>query len=326
MQSSTFKLTADDGASIHVYRWAPDPGGDGAAEPRAVLQIAHGMAEHAGRYARVAEALTAAGYLVYADDHRGHGLTAGDASRYGYFAPEDGWRRVVEDLYALNRHIADEHPGLPRFLLGHSMGSFMTQTYLYTHGDSIDGAILSGTTAGQSAPLIAGRAVAYVERLRVGPRGHSALLHRSSIGQYNRSFEPTRTEADWLSRDPVEVDKYVADPACGFDMTVQGWIDVFDGMIANTDAANVAKVPKSLPVHIFAGSEDPVGRFGAGVRAAADMYRKAGLGDVSMRLYEGGRHEMFNETNRDEVFRDLIHWLDATLDKRAAQNEHAARG
>ncbi|MGD8860170.1 MAG: alpha/beta hydrolase [Myxococcales bacterium] len=322
MQSSTFNLTADDGTPIHVYRWAPD----GDAEPRAVVQIAHGMAEHGGRYAPVAEALTAAGYLVYADDHRGHGVTAGDPSSYGYFAPEHGWRRVVEDLHALNRHIASEHPGLPRFLLGHSMGSFMTQTYLYTHGDSIDGAILSGSSAPQAAAAIGGRGVAYVERLRLGPKGHSALLQRASIGEYNRRFKPNRTDADWLSREPAEVDKYLADPACGFDMTVQGWIDLFDGMLANADADNLAKVPASLPIYIFSGSQDPVGRFGAGVRAAADMYRKAGVTDLSVRLYEGGRHEMFNETNRDEVCRDLIDWLDATLDKRAAQAERAARG
>jgi alpha-beta hydrolase superfamily lysophospholipase len=308
MTFSVKRLARDDGTSIAVYQWPPP-----SASIRGAVQIAHGLAEHAARYDRVAEALTRAGYAVYASDHRGHGQTAQRPSDYGYFADRDGFRHVVDDLYAVNRHIASELPGVGRVLFAHSFGSFAAQAYLYTHGDTLAGAVLSGTNSGVAKLVQVGIGLAYFERLRLGPKNHSALLQKMSFGSYNRSFAPTRTEFDWLSRDPVEVDKYVNDPLCGFELTTQGWIDLMGGLIAIERSDNQARIPKSLPIYLFSGAEDPVGQAGKGPRALAAAYERNGLTNVTLKLYPGGRHEMLNEINRDEVVSDLIAWLDSQL-------------
>ncbi len=307
MSFVTTHLPSDDGVELAVYEW-PLPAG---VQPKAAVQIAHGMAEHARRYDHVARALNAAGYVVYASDHRGHGQSVRAREDLGFFSDHDGWRKIVADMHRVNQHIGACHAGVPKVLLAHSMGSFALQTYLYTYEDSLSGAVLSGTNSGTAALVRAGRVIAKLERLRVGPHGKSPLLQLLSFGDFNRRFKPTRTESDWLSRDPVEVDKYIADPLCGFDMTVQGWIDVFGGLIDNDDPGNQARVGKKLPIYLFAGAEDPVGGAGKGVLALAAAYRRAGVLDVTHKLYPGGRHEMVNEVNRDEVVADLIAWLDA---------------
>jgi alpha-beta hydrolase superfamily lysophospholipase len=307
------RLERDDGHSIAVYAW-PAPTG----KPKAVVQIAHGMAEHAARYDRPALALTRAGYQVYASDHLGHGRTAQRLSDYGYFGPSDGWTRLVDDVHAVNRRIAVEHPNLPRVLMGHSFGSFIAQQYLLRYADTLNAAVLSGTTSGALPGVWAGRAVAALEKLRVGGRNRSGLLTQFSTGQYNQQFAPTRTPNDWLSRDPVEVDKYTGDPLCGFELTVQGWIDLLGGLIAIDDHAARTRIPRDLPVYLFAGSKDPVGRNGAGPALLAAAYDRAGMQRVSCKLYTEARHETLNETNRDEVVAELIAWLDANAARGAA--------
>lgn len=307
MQSSTFTLTAADGAALWTYRWLPH------SAPKAVVQIAHGLAEHAGRYARLAEALTAAGYAVYANDHRGHGLSAANAEALGFFAERDGWQRVVDDLWLLNRRIAADHPGLPIVLLGHSMGSFLAQHFIIEHGNALAGAVLSATS-GKPAPLAAaGRLIARVERLRLGPRGRSALLMAFSFGAFNKAFAPARTKYDWLSRDAAEVDKYVADPLCGFSATVQLWIDMLDALAVIARPARQARIPKRLPIYVISGTRDSVGAGTKGPEQLLAAYRAAGLERVSHRFYPDARHELFNEINRDEVTRDLIAWLDGII-------------
>ncbi|MFI5306812.1 MAG: alpha/beta fold hydrolase [Polyangiales bacterium] len=310
MQTSDFRLPVGDGVELFVHHWEPD------RPPKAALQIAHGMAEHAARYARLAARLTGAGYAVYAGDHRGHGQTARAPGDLGYLADHDGFAVLTEDLFKLNRRIASDHPGTPLFLLGHSLGSLLAQRYLFTRGDSVDGVVLSGTSSGSEWLARGGKAVAKVERLRLGPRGRSRLLQVLSFGDFNRRFKPIRTEFDWLSRDPREVDNYVADPLCGFDFTVQGWIDVLDGVIANNRADNIARVPHTLPIYLFSGEQDPVGRNTAAVKELANAYRRAGVSDVTERFYPGARHETLNEQNRDEVEQDLLFWLDAVLARR----------
>jgi alpha-beta hydrolase superfamily lysophospholipase len=295
----SFRLDTDPGVSLFVYRWEPPAG----RPVKAVAQVAHGMAEHAGRYARFAAALNEAGYAVYAPDHRGHGLSVSDPGDLGSFGGKGGLLRVVEDQERLRRRIVADHPGTPIVLFGHSMGSFIVRAYLYMHAPAVAGAILSGTRGGKIPLVAAGRAVAR----------RSSILHAMSFGDYNRAFKPVRTEADWLSRDAAEVDKYCADPACGFVLTTQGWIDVLGLIMAIQKLANVRKMPRDLPVYVFSGEEDPVGDRGAGVRATLALFAQAGLSRVTHRLYPGGRHEMLNETNRDEVQRDVIAWLDATV-------------
>jgi alpha-beta hydrolase superfamily lysophospholipase len=307
----TFTLTRldrPDGVKIALYVW-PAPAGP----IKAAVQIAHGLGEHAARYDRMAQALTRAGYAVYASDHRGHGQTAPRAEDYGHFADTDGWARVVEDLHAVNSYIAREHPGLPRVLFAHSFGSFVAQDYLSRYGDTLAGAVLSGTNSGMAITAKLGLGVAYLERLRLGGHNKSKLLFANSIGTYNKRFKPNRTASDWLSRDTTEVDKYVADPMCGFDLTVQGWIDLMGGLVRIDDPALRRRVPKSLPVYLFAGDQDPVGRAGKGPRALLAAYKRAGLTNVSLKLYEGARHEALNELNRDQVVEDLIRWLDANI-------------
>ena len=311
MQTSTRTLNTADGAALFVYRWLPD------TPAKAAVQIAHGLAEHAGRYARLAEALTGAGYAVYAADHRGHGRTAPTPADLGFFAEGEGWRRCLDDLWQVNRQIAAEHPGLPVVLIGHSMGSFMAQHFISEHGEVLAGVVLSGTDGKPGALASAGRLIARLERLRLGPHGRSALIHALAFGLFNRAFAPTRTSADWLSRDPAEVDKYVADPLCGFVATTQAWIDLLDALREIARPERQALIPKQLPIHIISGSADPVSDSTKRLQQLLAAYRAAGLERVTHRFYEGARHELFNETNRDEVTRDLLLWLDGVVAPRA---------
>jgi alpha-beta hydrolase superfamily lysophospholipase len=318
MTFSITRLTRDDGTSLALYTW-PAPSGP----VKAVVQIAHGMSEHAARYDRSATALIRAGYAVYASDHRGHGKTAERPEDYGYFADHHGFQRVVDDLYLVNRHIAAQMPSVPRVLFGHSFGSFVTQNYLFTRGDTINAAVLSGTSSGVAKSAKLQLLGAYFERWRIGSRNRSDVIQRFTFGEYNARFTPARTEFDWLSRDPAEVDKYIADPLCGFAISTQAWVDVIGGLIHIEDAKLQARVPKSLPIYIFGGEEDPVGHAGRGPRILAAGYERAGVSDVTLKLYPDGRHEMVNEINRDQVVTDLIAWLDAHLTLPTARTSSA---
>ncbi len=314
MDSSTLTVTGNDGTPVHVFRWLPS----GGAEPKAVVQIAHGMAEHSARYERFAGVLTAAGYAVYANDHRGHGQTAGHLSRAGIFADRDGWATVVEDLYAVTRTIRDERPGLPIFLFGHSMGSMLSRTYAIKHGAELAGLVLSGTGGDPGMLGKVGQAVALVEARLRGKGTPSPLLDKLSFGTFNKPFEPARTKFDWLSRDPDEVDKYIEDPWCGFVCTAGFFQDLLHGIsFINTDS-QVARIPQGLPIYLFSGAEDPVGDKTKGVQQVADQFRRLGIKDVSVHFYPGARHEILNETNRDEVMADVVEWLDAHVPAGAA--------
>jgi alpha-beta hydrolase superfamily lysophospholipase len=307
VQRTSFTLTAADGVALFVQGWRPE------ATPRGVVQIAHGLAEHGGRYARLAAALTEAGCAVYAGDHRGHGRTARTPEDLGFLAAGDGWSKCLDDLWQLNRRLAADHPGAPIILLGHSMGSFMAQHLISAHGDALAGVVLSGSGGKPSALAAAGRLVGRLERLRLGRRGRSALMHGLSFGAFNKPFEPSRTPFDWLSRDAAEVDKYIADPLCGFPASVQLWIDLLDALGDVTSGRRQARIPKRLPVYVIAGSRDPVGGNTKSVAQLLSAYRQVGLERVAHRFYIDARHELFNETNRDEVTRDLIVWLDGIV-------------
>lgn len=307
MRDEPFLLPTDDGAGLHVHRWAPD------ADPRAVVIIAHGMSEHGARYKRLAEVLVAEGYAVYAPDHRGHGLTARTVSDLGFFALKGGFDRAVHDLHELRTRAAADLPGLPIVLLGHSMGSFLTQGFLFEHGADLAGAAMTGSALNVGLLPALGRYIARVERLRVGPRRSSALLTRLSFGTFARTIRGRRTQFDWLSRDPAEVDAYIADPLCGFDATTQLWIDLLDAFPRLADAANVARIPADLPLWIASGAEDPVHEGGRAFHALVALYEARGFSDLSSKLYPGARHELFNETNRDEVTADFVAWLDRVV-------------
>ena len=304
MHSSTFTLASADGLALFVYRWLPE------ATPKAVVQIAHGLIEHAGRYARLAEALTRAGYAVYAGDHRGHGRTAPTLEDLGFFAERDGWRKCVDDLWGLNQRIATDHPGLPIVLIGHSMGSFMAQHFISEHGEALSGVVLAGSIGKPARLTLAVGIIARIERLRLGPRGRSALVHSLAFGTFNQPFAPVRTEADWLSRDSAEVDKYLADPLCRFRPALQLWIDLLDALGEIAKPARQARIPKPLPIYVIAGTRDPVSANSKGLEQLLSAYHAAGLQRVTYRFYPEARHELFNETNRDQVTRELLAWLD----------------
>ncbi|MCI0571979.1 MAG: alpha/beta hydrolase [Myxococcaceae bacterium] len=320
MHSSTSTVSVQDGHSVHLQRWAPATG----TPVRGVMHLVHGMAEHAARYARLAGALTARGWVVYAHDQRGHGRTAAREEDLGFFAPRDGWNHLVRDLGELLARERSEHPGVPLVLLGHSMGSFVVQQFLSVQPELVDAAVLSASNG--SPPLLAhaGRLVARLERARLGPRGRSKLLGALSFGEYNKAFAPTRTAFDWLSRDAAEVDLYVADPRCGFDCTTTAWVDLLDALPGLTGAGALARIPKDLPVYVFSGDRDPVGENGKGVRRLVEAYQRAGLRSVTLTLYPEGRHEMLNETNRDQVVSELLAWLEANARVRQRNTEAAA--
>jgi alpha-beta hydrolase superfamily lysophospholipase len=303
MPASEFHFGGADGAQRLGRRWTPD------GTPRAVVQIAHGLAEHSARYARLAGALNVAGFAAYASDHRGHGPACA-ADDLGHFADRNGWAACVADLWTFNRLIAAENPGVPIALLGHSMGSFLARSFATKHSDALAGLVLSGSSGKAPAIAAAGRFVARGERLRLGVRGTSPLLVQMMFGAFNKPFEPARTPFDWLSRDPAEVDKYVADPACGFPFSTQLAIDLLDALPGLSAPASLAPIRKDLPIYIFSGEKDPVG---ANIQSLIDAYKAAGFSRVTSRIYPGARHETLNETNRDEVTRDLVAWLNGVV-------------
>ena len=334
MQTSLTRLTADDGTRLVVHIWlpewlidgsmlvadAPDAAGlgtmatphpkvAGAARPRGIIVISHGMAEHASRYARFAASAVEEGYVVLAGDHRGHGATAAPDG-FGFVAEQDGWDTVVADMSTVMDAARRAWPDVPVFLMGHSWGSFLARDLAARRGGDLAGLILLGTGSGVGALTRPATAICAGESRLRGPRHPSRLLNALAFGPYQRPFAPNRTAADWISRDAKEVDRYVADPWCGFVCTSSFFRDLVAGQGAVNTASHAAAVPADLPMLLASGDRDPVGAMGRGVQRAATLYRRAGVREVSVLLYPGGRHELLNETNRDQVTGDILTWID----------------
>jgi len=295
-----YQVAAGEETQLHVRAWIPEA-------PRAAIQIAHGMAEHGGRYADFAMAMAREGIAVYAADHAGHGKTA-PPDKYGYFYAQNGWRQAVDDIHAVRASINQRHPGLPLILLGHSMGSLMARSYITRYGEGLSGVILSGT-GGPNPLLPVGKLLAAIEMRRLPAYKPSLLIDKLVFGAYSKPFAPTRTRFDWLSREPAQVDAYIADPACGFAFTATGYRDVFAGLGEIQAKGWAASVPADLPVLIVSGERDPVGGMGKGVRWVEKALLDAGVRDVTCTLYPEARHELLNEINRDEVYGDLLAWM-----------------
>lgn len=305
MRHNTFPLATRDGLHLHVNHWHADH------PPRAVVMLSHGMAEHGLRYAHLAESLVTAGFDLYALDQRGHGQSATQGV-LGHYADEGGWDKVVGDLASLNHHIRQRYPQTPIFLFGHSMGSYIGMAYLLGHSCSLQGAMLSGSNYQPVALYRAARLIAGFERWRLGPKGRSKVIDFLSFGSFNKAFKPNRTAFDWLSRDAAEVDKYVTDPLCGFVCTTQLWCDLLDGLQYITPVENLAQIDADLPLLVIGGSRDPVSD-GKRLGDLAGALREAGLRDVQLKIYPEARHELLNESNRDEVTAHLIDWLQQAL-------------
>lgn len=276
-----FRFASSDGLLIECARWKS------AGPARAVIQIAHGMGEHMGRYSALAESLAAAGFAVYSNDHRGHGRTAGSPAAFGDFG-KGGFELLVEDMARLSRIAVEENPGRPLLLFGHSMGSFAAQRYVLDHSSEIAGLVLSGTGA--------------LDTLARAARAQGKRF-------LNAPFEPARTPFDWLSRDPSVVDAFMADPLCFGSLKTSAYMSLFAAAQALSDPGRLARIRSDLPVYLFSGSQDPVGQQLVGVRLLIRRYHEAGLRRVEYDFYDGGRHEMLNETNRDEVRGRLVDWL-----------------
>lgn len=305
MNLTTRTVSRPDGTALATVVWRPD------ADPTAVVQIAHGMAEHALRYAPLAARLTGAGYAVWAHDHRGHGQTAGTGRSQPHLADRDGWQIAVDDLRAVRAELRREHPGLPVFLLGHSMGSSLARTDVLQQPDDLAGLVLSGVSDDPGVQGWLGQQIAGLEARLRGPRHPSALMASLTFGRFRRSVANMRTKFDWLSRDAAVVDAYVADPLCGGRGTARFFHDLLEGVrLVNRDRM-VARVAPDLPILILAGDADPVGGFGQGAQQVADQLRRHGVRDLTLRRYPEARHEVFNEINRDAVIDELLDWLDA---------------
>ncbi|QNR68772.1 alpha/beta hydrolase [Paenibacillus peoriae] len=304
MREYTFTIAENDGTELFAYRWLPDQN----LPIKGIVQISHGMCETSYRYIRLAEKLTACGYGVYANDHIGHGRTAGDPDKLG-MPGANAFNRMANGMLELGEIAAKEFPDQSRFLLGHSMGSFLTQKIMYDDRQAYHGFILSGTN-GRRGLLKLGEQVALLQAKLQGMDHRSMLLNAMVFGGFNRAFRPVRTAFDWLSRDPEEVDQFLHDPLCGAICTTGFFLDFFRLLQEIHWPSSLKHINPKLPVYIFAGDRDPVGLFGKGVLSLVEMYRSLELQDIEYRLYPDGRHEMLHETNREEVMSDIVDWLD----------------
>lgn len=296
-----FFPSSDGEHQVHAVLWLPEEG-----SPKAVVQIVHGICEYALRYEDFALFLTRHGYAVAGSDHLGHGLTARGPEEYGYFTD---WFQLTRDVRTLRTLMGERFPGIPYFLLGHSMGSFQARTYLIDYPGTLDGCILSGTGQENALTVAFGKFVTSLG----DPHKVNKLFLNLSLGAYNRKFAPNRTTADWVSRDEALVDKYLADPLCNFRTTAGMNHAMMVGLQYIADKKNLAKMNPDTPVALFSGDADPVGGMGKGVKTVHGFFREAGCKDLTMKLYPGARHEILNEINREEAYADILGWLDARV-------------
>lgn len=305
VKTETVFRSADGKTPIHAVEWRPE------GEVRAVLQIVHGVSEYILRYEPFARYLTERGFAVVGNDHVGHGNSVAQGSPRLYLGPKGSWNHLVDDVYTLRRFAGRSFPGVPYFLMGHSMGSFLTRTYLIRYPGTVDGAILMGT--GQMAPalLSGGRLLAAREIARVGETRPSPLVEQMAFGTYNKRFAPNRTPFDWLSVSRENVDAYIQDPLCGGSPTVGLFRELLDGMHYVTRSEHLKRMNLSTPILFVSGSMDPVGDCGKGVVRACKSFRKTGVRDVTLKLYPGLRHEILQESCREVIYGDLYRWLRA---------------
>jgi alpha-beta hydrolase superfamily lysophospholipase len=317
MSLNSIAFTTGTSGTYYYHQW---PAQTADQQPKAWVHIMHGMSEHSARYKQLAEFLNQQGYMVTADDHRGHGKTGDTNGNLYHLADNNGWNQMIDDQWQLLEHLGAQN-NLPLIILGHSMGSFMAtrfcQTYAdkiqYSFADRLKGLVLSGSNYAPPLACKTVAAIAKIECLRLGKSSTSKLMEKLALGSFNDKFKPNRTAKDWLSRDENVVDSYIADPFCGGALSTQSWYDFFRGLADLASPQAMAKINKNLPIYLFSGAMDPVGGQGAGVKKLATVLKSAGIADISCKLYPGGRHEMLNETNKLVVYEDLLGWLDNRL-------------
>lgn len=303
-------LVMGDGNKNVFHSWLPEN------EVKACVVLSHGMTEHAARYASLAEFLTGNGYGFFAEDHRGHGETAELAEKegtgkMGYLADRDGFYRVVSDIHEEILEVRKRYPGKKVFLLGHSFGSFVSQGVIENYSPDLDGCILCGTAGKRALTVTFARITGALVKLFTGRRHYSPFMSFLAFGSYNRRIKNRRTDVDWLTRDNEVVDRYVKDRWCGFVPTTGFFCDIFYGLSSIHKSASIKKISRDLPVLFIYGKEDPVGSYSKTVVSLFETYRKNGMKNVQLKLYDGARHELFNEINRKDVMNDCLSWLNS---------------
>lgn len=298
-----FNFKSSTGKKIHAQKWFDET----LKEYKAVVQLVHGMEEHIGRYEEFATFLAKHGFMVVGHDHLGHGKTAQSEEERGFFAEKDGWFYLVEDIHILQNKIKQEYPNIPYIIMGHSMGSLLTRTYVTLYQDPLDGIIITGTS-GQKAGLLTGKLLSGCIMLSKGKKYKSKLLATLVTGSFNRQFKPNKTEIDWTTSDEKIIEEHSKDtiPHCKF--TVSAYYELFRGSMYLNKKKNIAKTP-NIPILIFSGEKDPVGENGKGVKRVYQMLKETGKKDVTLKLFPNGRHEMLNEINREEVFDFVLNWI-----------------
>ena len=300
MTAERQSLQAFDGRRILVDIWRP-------SDPVALVHVFHGLGEHPARYERFARHCNTLGFAVAAHNHRGHGENYSE-DELGHYDDSDGWDKVISDAAHVQDSITRQMPDIPLVLLGHSMGSYIAQSFVMRGHGSAAALILSATAFNSPLQLRIGHWLAAFESFRGGKRNKSKLLNKIGFGEFNKPFKPNRTDFDWLSRDENEVDKYVADPLCGSDSSSGLWFDLTGGLLEVSSLQALRKIPADLPILITGGSQDPVGGQ-KGLTRLASKYEEAGHTGTTLKIYDGGRHEMLNETNRDQFSQDLSDWM-----------------
>lgn len=301
-------IAATDGKNtLHTEIYIPE-----GREPVGIIQLAHGMIDYVGRYKLFAEYLCERGFIFAGADHIGHGDTAACAEDLGYFAERDGYKLVVDDVKRVNEYLKESYPGLPIVLFGHSMGSFVSRLYATKYPESIDGLVIHGT-AGKNPILPLGILLTKIIKAFRGERHRSAFVRSLADGGYNKSFDKSEGEGAWLTRDGAMVADRPSNPKTNFTFTVSGYIDLFKMLGECNSPKWFAAFPKNLPTLVISGADDPVGDFGKGVHFVHNGLLAAELSDLELKLYEGARHELFNETNREEVFADIGAWLSRVM-------------
>ncbi len=299
-------LTLDDGKKLFYRVWSVD-------KPVATIHINHGMAEHSKRYDEFARAMNKEGFAVYAQDHRGHGRSSD--GKYGYFADENGWMRICNDSFALDKLIKEEYPELPHFIFGHSMGSFLTRTNIALHSEFYDAAVICGTGGSQGLLGRIGLKIAEMHIRKKGAEEKDSLLDKLAFGSYNKKFKG-EGEFAWLSSDRNEVEKYIKDPECGFVCSTSFYRDLITGSFTANDEKLAASIRKDLPIMLISGDMDPVGGYSKGVKESYERYKRLGIKDVRLNLIKDGRHEILNDRMRDEVISKVSAFYKEILDEK----------
>lgn len=304
MKQEFYYPSRDGKTQIHAIEWVPE------GEIKGVLQICHGMVEYIDRYHEFAEYMSENGYYVTGHDHLGHGKSIQSEEELGYFDETRGNQYVIGDIQKLREMTMKKYPDAPYYMLGHSMGSFLLREYLTMYGKGLDGAVIMGTGYQSALILNAGQLVCRVIAAFKGWKHRSRFVDNLSFGSYNKRFEPSETTKDWITSDREKRQKYVEDPLCSYMFTLGAYYQMFEGMKVLTKKESLERIPKDLPILFVSGKDDPVGAFGKSVTKVYEKYKSAGIHNVSIHLYQGDRHEILNEVDREKVYHDILRWIE----------------